>query len=300
MVDRLLLAVTGQSDIAKAWGSLVSPKDRVGIKISAAGGELFATHRPIVDAIADGLAAVGVPRSSIVVWDRSVRGALEAGYESRGNRYQLLSASPRDGYDPKAIFSAPIMGNLIWGDLEYKSNGGQTPLLSDTENTSNESHFSRILSSNVTKVINVPVMSDSATNGVAGCLYNMTIPNIDNWRRFNQSAGGRAAFGASGLVEMYADPMITNKVVLNIMDGLIAQYAGGPQAAPNFAIHFATLFASKDPVAIDTLALRQLEQWRRNAKLPPIGEIAAHVEIAGKAGLGNADPERIEVRKVGH
>src|ERR1051326_7217025 len=41
MVDRLILAVTGQPDVAKAWGSLVAPNDKIGIKISAAGGELF-------------------------------------------------------------------------------------------------------------------------------------------------------------------------------------------------------------------------------------------------------------------
>ena len=31
MVNRLVMAVTGESDVAKAWGSLVSPSDRVGI-----------------------------------------------------------------------------------------------------------------------------------------------------------------------------------------------------------------------------------------------------------------------------
>src|SRR5690349_18211047 len=59
MVNRLVLAVTGQSDVAKAWSSLVSPSERVGIKISAAGGELFTTHHDIVNAIIDGLAAAG-------------------------------------------------------------------------------------------------------------------------------------------------------------------------------------------------------------------------------------------------
>ena len=48
MVNRLVLAVTGQSDVEKAWASLVSPNDRVGIKICAAGGELFTTHHAIV------------------------------------------------------------------------------------------------------------------------------------------------------------------------------------------------------------------------------------------------------------
>src|SRR5437879_2375127 len=74
MVNRLVLAATGQSDVAKAWASLVSPGERVGIKICAAGGELFTTHHDIVTAIADGLVAAGHPRSSIIVWDRSLGG----------------------------------------------------------------------------------------------------------------------------------------------------------------------------------------------------------------------------------
>src|SRR4051812_18497078 len=55
MVERLVLAVTGQTDLAQAWRSLVAPNDKVGIKISAAGGEFFTTHHSIVNAIVEGL-----------------------------------------------------------------------------------------------------------------------------------------------------------------------------------------------------------------------------------------------------
>ncbi|PYJ62447.1 MAG: hypothetical protein DME74_05875, partial [Verrucomicrobia bacterium] len=68
MVNRLVLAATGQPDVTKAWASLVSPNDRIGIKICAAGGDLFTTHHDIVNAIVDGLVAAGHPRSSIIVW----------------------------------------------------------------------------------------------------------------------------------------------------------------------------------------------------------------------------------------
>ena len=66
MVDRLVLAATGQADSASAWNSLVSPNDKVGIKISAAGGELFTTHHDIVTAIVDGLVAAGHPHAHVV------------------------------------------------------------------------------------------------------------------------------------------------------------------------------------------------------------------------------------------
>jgi Domain of unknown function (DUF362) len=294
MVNRLVLAVTAQPNLARAWGSLVLPNDKIGIKISAAGGELFTTHRDVVNAIVDGLVAAGHPRSSIIVWDRSLGGIKEAGYNPGAEGYQLKSIPPRNGYDPKAIFTAPLTGMLIWGDLDFQGGRGPVRLGSDQEETSDQSHLSRILSSEVTKIINVPVMSASSTNGVAGCLYNATIPNIDNWRRFAQGSG----YGRAVIAELYNHPSIGKKVVLNIMDGLIAEYAGGPQSQPNYALHHATLLASKDPVAIDVTALRQIEEWRANARLPSIAPFATHVLFAGQLGIGCADLTRVEIRNV--
>jgi uncharacterized protein (DUF362 family) len=295
MVNRLVMAVTGQSDVARAWGSLVSPGERVGIKISAAGGELFTTHHDIVNAIVDGLAAAGHPRSSIVVWDRSVGGIKEAGYRSAVDGFQVKAIAPHDGYDAKATQSAPVVGKLVWGDFEYVGDTGKMPLVADAEATSNVSHFSKIISNEVDKVINVPVMSVSETNGIAGCIYNMTIPNIDNWRRFTQ--GSR--FGAESLADIYANSLIANKVVFNLMDGLIAQYAGGPQPQPNYAVHHATLYASKDPVALDAIALKRLEEWRKRGSLRPVGKVAAYIDFASQLGLGNSAPNRIEIRNIG-
>jgi len=294
MVNRLVLAATGQPDLARAWGSLVSPNDKIGIKISAAGGEIFTTHRDVVNAMVDGLVEAGHSRGSIVVWDRSLGGIKDAGYRPGAEGYQLRSITPRDGYDAKAIFSAPVMGKLIWGDLDFHGDRGTIPLLSDREETSDESHLAKIVSTEVTKIINVPVMSDSGTNGVAGCLYNVTIPNIDNWRRFTQGNG----YGRAVIAELYNNALIGKKVVLNIMDGLIAEYAGGPQSQPNYAVHHATLLASKDAVAIDAVALKQIEEWREKVRLPPIAPFATHVLFAGQLGIGQADLSRIEIRTV--
>ena len=295
MVNRLVLAVTGQHDVAQAWRSLVLPNDRIGIKISAAGGELFTTHHDVVNAIVDGLVAAGHPRGSIIVWDRSLGGIKGAGYRpEKIDSYQLKGTLPGEGYDPKAVISAPLIGQLVWGDLDYRSER-ENAIGSNAENTSDVSHFSKIISSEVTKIINVPVMSISETNGIAGCIYNVTIPNIDNWRRFAQ--GPR--FGAESLAEIYSNPLIAKKVVFNLMDGLIAQYAGGPQSQPNYALHHATLYASKDPVALDAIALKRLEQWRARASLPAIGRLAAYIDFASQLGLGNSAPNRIEIQNIG-
>jgi uncharacterized protein (DUF362 family) len=294
MVDRLVIAVTGQPDVGKAWGSLVAPNDRVGIKISAAGGELFTTHHDIVAAIADGLVAAGHPRSSIIVWDRSIDGTKGAGYK-KSDGFELKSIAPRTGYNLKATLTAPLLGKLVWGDLEYEPEAGKSVPLSDTANTSNVSHFSNILANDVTKIINVPVMSSTITNGIAGCLYNVTIPNIDNWRRFAMGT----PFGAESIAMIYSNPIISQKVVLNIMDGLVAQYGGGPESQPNFAVHHDTIYASKDPVAIDAVALKRLDEWRKKGNFPPIGRLASYVQTATAMGLGNSDMSHIEVKRVG-
>jgi uncharacterized protein (DUF362 family) len=294
MVDRLVLAATGQPTVAKAWGSLVSPGDKIGIKISAAGGELFTTHHDVVNAIVDGLVAAGHARQSIIVWDRSLGGIKEAGYRA-ADGYQLRAIPPHEGYDAKAVLSAPLLGKLVWGDFDYKRDTGKSLLLSDAENTSDISHLSRIIANEVTKVINVPVMCNSEANGIAGCLYNVTIPNIDNWRRFAEGS----AFGASSVAQIYSDPRIAKKVVFNLMDGLVGQFAGGPQSQPNYAEHHASLYASKDPVAVDAVALKKLGEWRARASVPPIGRTAAYVQVAAQMGLGNFEPNRIEIRNVG-
>jgi hypothetical protein len=123
----------------------------------------------------------------------------------------------------------------------------------------------------------------------------MTIPNIDNWRRFAQ--GSR--FGAESLAEIYASSLIAKKVVFNLMDGLIAQYAGGPQPQPNYALHHATLYASRDPVALDAMALRRLEEWRKRGSLRPVGSVAAYINFASQLGLGNSAANQIEIRNIG-
>ena len=295
MVDRLVMSVTGQPDAARAWQSLIGPNDRIGIKISATGGQLFTTHREIVNAIVDGLVEAGHPRSSIIVWDRSLTTIKEAGYRPGEEGYQLREITPKTGYDEKALFTEPVLGQMVWGDLEYHRGLGSVEPLEEAENTSNISHIARIVSQDVTKVINVPVMSNTEKNGIAGCLYNMTIANIDNWRRFAQ--GNR--FGATAIAEMYANPLIGQKVVINIVDGLIAQYAGGPQSQPLYSERHATIYASKDPVALDSVVLKKLEEWRKRHNLPAIGDIAAYVKAAEFGGLGNADANKIDIRSVG-
>ena len=328
MVDRLMLAVTGKENVAAAWRSLVEPKDIVGIKISATGGDLGSTHRAVVEAIIDGLRDAGVPTSNILVWDRDAQGLRTAGYLDYKGRSTLPCTvegiEPKIGYDPKETYTAPFLGKLMWGDLLFKGNAipadfelrsddafadpagsragaSATPdarsdaakALAD-QNLSNASHYANILSRRVTKIVNVPVFSDNYFAGFGGALYNATIPNVDNWRRLV----GQPRYGIQAIPELYSDPRLGGKIVVNLMDGLVAQIAGGPYFQPLYARSYATLYASRDAVALDSVALRVLEGWRVQAQLPLLGETASHVKTAADVGLGNYASEKIDLRVV--
>ncbi|MEQ1854320.1 MAG: hypothetical protein ABMA01_22345, partial [Chthoniobacteraceae bacterium] len=74
------------------------------------------------------------------------------------------------------------------------------------------------------------------------------------------------------------------------LDALAVTYAGGPGPNPqNSAIHN-TLYASNDPVALDSIGLRLLENWRKRANLGPIGTKAAWLQ---GIPFGNTDEKMI-------
>ncbi len=294
MVDRLVKAATGQTDIAKAWRSLVSPTDRVGIKVAAAGGRYFASHHGIVSAILDGLEQAGIVRSRVIIWDRESSDLAAAGYTA-DHGYQVAFVPPGRGYDRTAQFSAPVLGKLIWGDALFAEKQGKLgKKILQSDQLSSSSFLCNVLSKDITKVINVPVLSDEAGCGVAGAIYNMTVPNLDNWRRFTSTEGD----GASGLLDIYSDDRVGGKVVLTIMDALIAEYAGGPRFNPNYAFPYHTIYASKDALALDSNAFRLIEGWRKQAKLPSIAGRAEWLQEGEQMGLGHYAENKIIIHAV--
>lgn len=296
MVDALVCEVTGQPSVARAWGSLVKPGDKIGLKVSTDGGRFFSTHIEIVEAVVRGLEQAGIPRRDVIVWDRSAAGLRAAGYLPAKAGYQVAWTEPVTGYDRQQQVSSAVLGKLIWGDVKFRAKPAATLATGDydEEQLSSTSFLDRTLTQRVTRVINLPVLSDDMNCGVSGCLYNMTVRTLDNWRRFTQPPG----YGDPYLAELYADERIGGKVVLNLMDGLLAQYAFGPGPDPNYAFPFGTLYASRDPVAIDATALRLIDGWRKEANLPGVLAKGAYLDTAVLMDLGQTAPDRIDYRVV--
>jgi uncharacterized protein (DUF362 family) len=298
LVTAGIKSITGQQDDATAWATLVSSNDVAGIKVNTQAAPLHATHRAVVEAIADGLRAAGVAATNIIVWDRDTSKMTSAGFltveegtplprgaAARGLlSFRSLAVSP-DGWDATAFYEHRVVGRLVWGDLLF----GKMESDIDTR-----SHLPLVLTKTITKLINVPVLHDHDSCGIAGCLYNISVGAVDNQRRF-EMLGQR---GEPAIAEICAMPQVRGKLVLNVMDGLIGGYAGGPAFKPQYSWNYGGLLFSRDPVAVDVVALELLEAKRREAKVSAIGSQASHITAAGRLGLGQAERTKIELSEV--
>lgn len=297
MLDNMLMALTGQRSPTEAWRSLIRPTDTVGIKVATSGGPISGTRVETAFAVIDALRAAGVPGDQIVVWDRGREDLLRAGFKTDSPDYKLRWIDPVHGYDETAMVTAPLLGRLIWGDAKFgrRPQGDLIEQLSTGDQLSNQSFFAKVLTGEVTRIIHIPSLSDSFLTGVHGALADMTLSNIDNWRRFARPP----QHGDPYLVDVYADPVIYDKVVLTILDALFLQYAGGPLPHPHFTIENHALFASRDPVAIDATARRLINEARVANRLPKVDDMSRYIDSAEYYGLGSATEETIELIRVG-
>jgi uncharacterized protein (DUF362 family) len=277
-----LCALTGQADETAAWRQLVHSHDVVGIKISTLAAPLHVTRQEVLDALADGLQRAGVAATNIVVFDRDPKKLRDADYQPRAYRVEPIIGAT--GWDAGAFFESKLVGKLIWGDLQFGA----------AEGLATRSHFPKLLTQTITKLINVPVLMDHESTGLAGALYNVSLGLVDNTRRFEQ-AGQR---GDPFIPALAAEPVVRGKVILHLTDALRAGIAGGPGFKLRYSIAPGALYFSRDPVALDVVGLELIEAARRVEQLPPIGERASHVATAAQLGLGVGDRARVEVRPV--
>lgn len=287
MVVAGIQSLTGESNEAAAWRHFVSSNDVVGIKISTQSGPLQFTRRAVVEAIARGLRAAGVSGTNIHVFDRDPLQMQAAGYRpvSGTNSLQVASVIDGMGWDAKVYFQNNLAGKLIWGDLLFGK---------DDEVLSKRSHLPKLVTETITKLINVPVLQDNDACGLAGCLYNLSLGMVDNTRRF-ETLGQR---GDPMIAEICAIPPLHDKLALNIMDGLISGYAGGPGFKPQYSWNNGALYFSTDPVAIDSLCLEAIDARRRKANVTLAGPKASHIATASRIGLGQSDRAKIDLVEI--
>ena len=87
------------------------------------------------------------------------------------------------------------------------------------------------------------------------------------------------------------------KTRLVVLDGLMGIYEGSAHVEPQGLSH--KIIISQDRVATDVTGFNIINERRKEKGIAPVTkEKAGHIWSAEKLGIGNADPKKIEVRKV--
>jgi Domain of unknown function (DUF362) len=283
MVNRTITNLTGRPSVPEAWRSLVSTQDIVGIKVFSEPGPNSGTRPAVVAAVIHGLLSAGLPPDHIIVWDKHKSDLRLAGYLRLAQTYQvLLAGSAEAGYDETKYYDTALIGNLVWGDFEFGKK---------TDGTGRKSFVSKLVTERMTKIINITPLMNHNEAGVSGTLFSLTLGSVDNTGRF-ESDPGRLALAVP---EIYALPVLSDHVVLNIVDALICQYEGEERSLLHYSVALNQIRMSRDPVALDVLSIQELDHQRRVNKAPPVKANPDLFSNAALLELGVSDPKKIHV-----
>lgn len=286
LVDASLTNLTGRPTPPQAWRTLLSTQDVVGLKVYSAPGANSGTHPAVVEAVIQSLLEAGLTAKQIIIWDKQLGQLRLAGFCALADRYGLRAAGSQDtGYDTNHFYESPLLGQLVWADHEFGQKG---------EGVGRKSFVSKLVSQQMTKIINISPLLNHNLAGVSGNLYGLALGSVDNTLRFAGS-GERLA---SAVPEICALPILGDRVALNIVDGLVAQYYGEERSLLHYAGVPGQLRFSTDPVALDVLSIQELERLREAAHAPPAKPNLQLYQNAALLELGIADPGSIQVETV--
>jgi uncharacterized protein (DUF362 family) len=289
MLERAMLELTGCVTIADAWRQFVGPDDIVGLKVNPVGGALLSTSPALVEALIAQLEEAGILRSRIMIWDRREFQLPEAGFTPE--RFPGVAIRGTECQDAKGSFH-DTAGRLysedridrdwyFFADYEEAYDEETMPYM---VNDGKYSYFSRIVTQEVTKIINLPILKNAGST-VTLCMKNLAYGAVSNTGRLHKYLWSETC------AQVPCFQPLRDKVVLNIVDGMIGCYHGGPGANPQFILPYHRLLVGSDPVAVDRVGLDIVEKKRieMNVQEGPSARAAEFLERAQEYQLGVAD-----------
>ncbi len=288
MVDRGLLKFTGKENIAEAWRAVVSTQDVVGLKVYCAPGPTSGTRPAVVVAVVKGLLQAGLPPHNIVIWDKQLSDLRAAGFDELARRFNVrLAGSANSGWDEKTFYSKPLLGELVSGDYEFDKDGTRT---------GRNSYVSKLLTHDITRVITITPLLNHNEAGVTGNLYSLAAGSVDNFARFELQAERLA----EAVPEICVLPALTDHdyLALSITDALIGQYQGENSSLLHYSKALNQVWISKDPVALDVLAIQELDREREARKVAPAKSNADLYQNAQMLQLGTDDPAKVQIEML--
>ncbi|WP_051289771.1 DUF362 domain-containing protein [Dolichospermum circinale] len=321
MVARGMMELTGAADNVSSWRSMFERGDVVGIKVNPVGAPLAISNHVLIYEVVDGLKSAGVKPQDIIIFDRYGDMWAKAGYQKhlpdgvRGGgaveKYDDVQLDIK-GYDPE-----------VYAYMELID-----PKLHDPkDDRTRRSHLCNIVSKQINKLINIPVLKDHGSAGITGALKNLSHGLVNNVARSHAKPETNAC--NIFIPTICSLQPIREKTVLNIMDGLVGVYHKGPFGKKDspYTWPYRSLLFATDPVAMDRIEWQIIDAKRAAMNLPPVDKTGRmgvqspakqtgitggttseeegfdmrqpqHIMIAAALGLGVADIEKINHVKI--
>ncbi|MEP0774944.1 MAG: DUF362 domain-containing protein [Acidobacteriota bacterium] len=305
MFEQGLARLTGRPT-KDSFKLFFTPTDVVGIKINPVGAPLLSTRVELVDAVISWLERGGLPRERMVIWDRFAPGLEEAGFTPArfpgvaiegmqtmagpGQSFRRADGShlSLDQFDPEHFYVAKgVEGKGVRGyrDDEYYLNQHVV--------NGEVSYFGKLITQRLTKIINLAVFKNTG-NGVSMATKNIAYAAICNTGRLH------VPLFFDVCTEVLAAPVVREKLVLSVIDGIRGQYEDGPGKNEKYMYPYHTLYLATDPFALDTVGHHHLLAKRKamGVQVNEHPRFTDYLRYAERLGLGVADPRQIQLLRV--
>jgi uncharacterized protein (DUF362 family) len=273
LVERALMDLTLAGSLASALGKVIHPRDRVAIKVNGIAGQVghtMAVNFEVIEPIVVGLIQLGVPPSSIVVYEQYPTYLM-------GTRVNVRKWQLPTGVQVGTHNNRDIAMNRI--------------AIFERVPTA----FCRQLT-DATALINITMMKDHSLCGFTGALKNVTHGSIIN------PEDHHAHRGSPQIARLYEHPIVQSRVRLHITDAFKITYDKGPlDKDPRTRVPAGSVFAATDAVALDAVGCRVVDQARESRGLPSLaasGRTPDYLARAADRTLGILDLNLIRWKKA--
>jgi uncharacterized protein (DUF362 family) len=273
MVERLMTELTGASDLVSAMKKFVHKDDIVAVKINGIAGQKGATmavNYELIAPVVEAVVGAGVPADHVTVFEQ---------YPS----YLYGTRVGTKGHDLPAGVKVGVHRNV-------DATMAETVIYSGVK-----TRFVRQVTE-ATAIIDMTMVKDHSICGFTGALKNMTHGQIVNPQDHH-------AWNCNPQIALlYNYPVLQSRVRLHIADAYKIIYDGGPlDKYPERRIPHGALYASTDPVALDTVGWDVIEDARKKNGLPTLARVKrepAYIATAAELGIGIHDRNKIRLRDI--
>jgi hypothetical protein len=273
MLERALTELTGEANLVAALRRFVHPKDKVALKVNGISGQTgytMAVNYELILPLVQGIIALGVPAQNITVFEQFPE--FLRGTRVSVDGYPLPDGVVTTAHDNR-FATMPYV--TVWNDTKTRY---VTPL------------------TDATALINLCTIKHHHLCGMTGALKNLTHGQIINPQDHH-------AMGCDPQIPLLFNyPVVRSRARLHIADGYKLIYDLGPlDREPTRRIPHGVVYASTDPVALDTVGHLVLDQARKERGLPSLADSKrdpSYLRTAAEIGLGIGNLDAVRLRRV--